>query len=155
MAKKTTPSKKKVAKPAEKINAKTKKNEKTPKSKGQSAKKKPAGKKKDTLMCFLTTACMSYYSLPDDAYELNTLRQYRDSYLASSEDGKKLIRDYYRISPEIVKLANADAQRKTVFAFIYSRIKEACREIEKKNYHLAKTIYLNMVESLMLRYTIK
>jgi hypothetical protein len=115
-------------------------------------KKKSQKKKKDPLMCFLTTACVKYYSLPDDAYELTTLRKYRDNYLASSVDGKRLINDYYRISPKLVELANGDSERKTVYEFIYSRIRKACSEIEKQKYSSAKKIYVNLVGSLMKKY---
>lgn len=127
----------------------------TGKTGGQTIKKKPLKKKKDTLMCFLTTACMNYYSLPDDAYELTTLRNYRDTYLASSLEGRKLIRQYYEVSPKIVELANADAERKTVYAFIYDRIRSACSEIEKRDYPAAKTIYLGLVKNLMKRYGLR
>jgi hypothetical protein len=116
--------------------------------------KKSQKKKKDPLMCFLTTACVKYYSLPDNAYELTTLRKYRDDYLTSSAGGKKLISEYYRISPKLVELANADNERKNVYEFIYSRIREACSEIEKQNYASAKKIYVDLVGNLMKKYQV-
>lgn len=129
-----------------------------PKAKTKNLKKKPLkkpGKKKgETLECFLTTACVNYYALPDDGYELNTLRTYRDTYLAASSGGKNLIKEYYRVSPEIVSLVNKDSEKKTVYAFIYEKVLAACSEIEKKNYPLAKTIYVSLVKSLMQRYSV-
>lgn len=129
-----------------------------PKVKAESVKEKPvkksAKKKGETLECFLTTACVNYYALPDDGYALNTLRTYRDTYLAASSGGKNLIREYYRVSPEIVSLVNKDTEKKTVYAFIYKKVLAACSEIERKNYALAKTIYVNLVKSLMQRYSV-
>jgi hypothetical protein len=112
--------------------------------------KKPAGKK--DLMCFLTTACVNYYSLPDNGYELTTLRNYRDTYLSSSNGGKKLIQEYYRVSPEIVKLADNDTNKEKVYEYIYSEIQSACVEIEKQNYLSAKKVYVNLVKTLMKKY---
>lgn len=129
-----------------------------PKTKAANNKKKPVKKspkkKGETLECFLTTACVNYYNLPDNGYELNTLRKYRDTYLAASSGGKNLIQQYYRISPEIVTLVNKDTEKKTVYAFIHEKVLAACSEIEKKNYELAKTIYVNLVKSLMHRYNL-
>lgn len=130
----------------------------SPKVKAGSVKKKSvkksAKKKRESLECFLTTACVNYYALPDNGYELNTLRTYRDTYLAASTGGKNLIREYYRVSPEIVAQVNKDAEKRTVYAFIYENVLAACAEIEKKNYTLAKTIYMNLVKSLMQHYNL-
>jgi hypothetical protein len=120
------------------------------KSKKTAAKK--AKKKGETLMCFLTTACVNYYSLPDDGNELSTLRHYRDNYLASSKGGKRLIEQYYHVSPKIVALVEKDRERKSVYEYIYSEIKMACAEIENKNLLSAKKVYVGMVTSLMKRY---
>ena len=115
-------------------------------------KKKPAKKKGETLECFLTTACVNYYNLPDQGYELNTLRNYRDSYLASTSAGNKLIQEYYTVSPKIVTLVNKDLEKKTVYEFIYSKVQRACADIEKKNFLSAKKVYTGLVRSLMRRY---
>lgn len=44
--------------------------------------------------CFLTSACTEAHGLPDDCYELTTLRKYRDSILAKqtggSDGGKRI-----------------------------------------------------------------
>jgi hypothetical protein len=114
--------------------------------------KKPAKRKPETLMCFLTTACVHYYSLPDDGYELNTLRKYRDTYLANSKGGEKIIADYYRVSPEIVKRVNKDENKTMVYEYIYSQVIAACSEIENQKSISAKNIYTNLVKTLMKKY---
>jgi len=136
------PAKSKTVKPAKK----------TAKPSKKAAPDRKPKKKGDTLMCFLTTACVNYYSLPDNGYELNTLRNYRDSYLAASTEGKNLIDHYYKISPEIVKRVDEDKNKKRVYAYIYSVIKTACAEIENKDLAGAKKTYSGMVNRLKKRY---
>src|SRR3954467_12103630 len=92
--------------------------------------KKTIKKKKEDLNCFLTTACVNYYELADNCYELTTLRNYRDTYLISSEEGKNLISCYYKVGPALIPLILKDKKHKMVFKFIYSEIKTACEEIE-------------------------
>ncbi|WP_317898865.1 CFI-box-CTERM domain-containing protein [Aurantibacillus circumpalustris] len=124
-------------------------------AKKQSAKKtksKTTRRKPETLMCFLTTACVDYYSLSDNGYELNTLRNYRDTYLASTTEGKKLIQDYYRVSPEIVERINSDKKKNTVYEYIYAQVKISCSAIEDQKFLLAKRTYTNMVKTLMNKY---
>lgn len=121
-------------------------------AKKKALKKKPTKKKGETLECFLTTACVNYYNLPDQGYELSTLRNYRDTYLASSSAGNKLIQEYYTVSPKIVALVNEDPEKKTVYEFIYSKVQKACAEIEMKKFLSAKKVYVGLVRSLMKRY---
>lgn len=164
-AKKAPSRKKATVKPTEKAVKKTikglaksasaKKEKKAPTKKPAVKKtKKPEKRKPETLMCFLTTACVNYYSLPDDGYELTTLRNYRDTFLAKSKGGEKIISDYYRVSPEIVKRVNKDQNKKTVYAYIYSQVREACNEIENHNSLSAKKIYTNLVKTLMKKYQV-
>ncbi|MEG6509989.1 CFI-box-CTERM domain-containing protein [Methyloligella sp. 2.7D] len=52
--------------------------------------------------CFMTTACCSLLGLPDDCFELRTLRRYRDTYLAKAPGGPEAIARYYRLAPQIL-----------------------------------------------------
>lgn len=159
MAKKKRPSKAKSAKTPKK-KAPSKKTAAKKKVAAKSTKKpvkKKAAKKKSKgvdLECFLTTACVQYYQMPDNAYELETLRQYRDTYLLSNEDGRNLVKEYYRVAPEIVNRIEKDKARNFVYDFIYSKIKKACSEIEKQAYEVAKQTYQNLVETLQKRYAV-
>lgn len=114
--------------------------------------KKKTKRKPETLMCFLTTACVHYYNLPDNGYELTTLRRYRDTYLAASDEGKNLIKEYYKISPGIVSQVEKDQNKKSVYAYIYSEVKLSCAAIEKNKLAYAKRIYTRMVKSLQEKY---
>lgn len=164
--KKKVPVKKAVAKKAAKKStakvAKTHVKAVTTKSKKSLPEKKSAKKTKgkqnrrkpETLMCFLTTACVDHYSLPDNGYELTTLRNYRDNYLAANKGGKKLIEDYYRLSPKIVTLVNRDKQKDLIYEYIYKQVQASCLAIESRKFILARKIYTKMVTTLVEKYQV-
>ena len=52
--------------------------------------------------CFLTTACCEVLGLPDDCFELRTLRRYRDESLAAMAGGNAAIAAYYLLAPSIL-----------------------------------------------------
>jgi hypothetical protein len=52
--------------------------------------------------CYLTTAAVGVVGLPDDCWELATLRAFRDEVLAKTNQGRALIADYYALAPCIV-----------------------------------------------------
>jgi hypothetical protein len=52
--------------------------------------------------CFITTACCDILGLPDDCFELRTLRRYRDEVMARSERGREAIARYYESAPIIL-----------------------------------------------------
>lgn len=99
--------------------------------------------------CFITTACVKYFKLKDDCYELQTLRKFRDEYLLKSSKDKVLVNQYYTIAPQIVHLLEKDKQKQMLFQEIFKRISEACRAIEGKDFQSAKTIYSQTVFRLM------
>lgn len=53
--------------------------------------------------CFLTTACCGLLKLDDNCWELRTLRNFRDSYLASADGGAWDIDEYYEKAPIILE----------------------------------------------------
>lgn len=140
---------------AKKKSSAVKKSTVKPKKLSKAKAKKPKKKRKpETLMCFLTTACVRYYNLQDDGYELNTLRHYRDNYLKSTASGKNLVEQYYRISPEIVSHVERDEDKSKVYAFIHNRVLKACEQIDQHKYPSAKRTYKGMVEHLLTRYNL-
>ena len=52
--------------------------------------------------CYITTAVCESQNKPDDCYELMMPRHYRDSYLMQTEEGKRIVEEYYEIAPRIV-----------------------------------------------------
>jgi hypothetical protein len=70
--------------------------------------------------CFLTTACCDVLGLPDDCFELRTLRRYRDETLAAMPGGNAAIAAYYRIAPSILDRLPPD-ERATRLLSVYAR----------------------------------
>ena len=52
--------------------------------------------------CFLTTSCCEMLGLPDDCFELRTLRRYRDETLAAMPGGNAAIATYYLLATAIL-----------------------------------------------------
>ena len=74
--------------------------------------------------CFLTTACCEVLGLPDDCFELRTLRRYRDESLAAMPGGNAAIAAYYLVAPSILdRLSRKIARR----AFFLSMRVSSCR----------------------------
>ncbi len=118
----------------------------------KTGKKPPYKKPKKDEECFLTTACVNYYGLADDSYELKTLRSFRDTYMAIKTKGKALIKHYYNIAPTLVALINKDKEHKTVYQSVFTVIQKACTEIEQKRFAKAQNTYVSLVRGLQERY---
>jgi hypothetical protein len=117
--------------------------------KGHITKGKKYGKEKDNSGCFITTACIRYYNLTDDCYQLSILRNYRDNYLQQSNNGIKLIKKYYSIAPQIVMLLNNHPDKKNIFKNIFGQINSACYLIERGKNEDAKKLYIKIVTYLV------
>lgn len=83
--------------------------------------------------CFLTTACVEYKGLADDCYELNTLRNFRDSYMLSFKEGRKDVQTYYEIAPNIVKEINKLDNKDEVYNYIYENLIVECINLINMN----------------------
>lgn len=98
--------------------------------------------------CFITTACVKYYGLKDNCYELQTLRHFRDIYLLKSDRGKRMVGKYYQVAPALVKYLEADNQKAIIFKNIFLKIKSACNAIEQQDFEKATAIYKATVANL-------
>jgi len=104
--------------------------------------------------CFITTAVVKAAGLPDDAYELEILRRFRDEYLKKTEWGKRLVEEYYNISPKIVDAIEKDPAKQEVYSHLLQEIRDIVKDIEKGEYSLAVEKYKNMVLHLKDRYKV-
>lgn len=98
--------------------------------------------------CFLTTACCEYKGLPDDCYELTTLRYLRDSYMKKSLVGSKLVDLYYDIAPDIVEKINLLDNKKEIYQEIYQEIQKIVILIEDTKYSDAVEKYIDIMLEL-------
>lgn len=98
--------------------------------------------------CFLTSACCQYKGLPDDCYELTTLRNFRDTYLKSTEEGRKLVEEYYHIAPMLVEKIDQSDKRDEIYGNIYTKICDILKLIDNAEHEQAVDAYREMVLSV-------
>ena len=104
-------------------------------------------------LCYITTAVCESLHKPEDCYELNLLKAYRDDYLALSPDGEALIARYYDIAPTIVKRMNKEKDRKAIYRSLYENYISPCvRLIEEDRNEECRQKYSEMVEMLQTEY---
>lgn len=98
--------------------------------------------------CFLTSACVKHLGKADDCMELQTLRAFRDNYMAKTEEGLWLIKRYYATAPQIVQKIESSNNSANYYNGIYQVICK-CISLIKQN-KLAETMqeYKQMVLSL-------
>jgi hypothetical protein len=100
-------------------------------------------------LCYITTAVCETFNKPDDCYELQLLRNYRDNYLASIPDGLEIVEEYYNIAPTIVNRIRKSDQNKEIFKNIWVEYLKPCITlIEKGLNEECKVIYIRMVRTL-------
>lgn len=72
--------------------------------------------------CYLTTLCVEEIGLPDDCFELQSLRAYRDGPLIKLPEGRAAIAEYYRDAPRIVAEIKRRGEARRVLRFYLSHI---------------------------------
>jgi len=103
--------------------------------------------------CFLTTACVEARDLPDDCYELETLREFRDGYVRSLPAGDEVIEEYYDIAPRIIEKIKASLDSSQVFEFLYeSLVQKSIKLIESGRKKEAFENYKSIVRELKQTY---
>lgn len=95
--------------------------------------------------CFLTAACVDFLGKPDDCQELTALRNFRDTYMKSTEEGQKLVEEYYQVAPLIVEKINSSDKKELYYRYI-SLVIDKCVCLLSRN-ELEKTLdeYKSMV----------
>jgi len=104
-------------------------------------------------LCYITTAVCESQGKPDNCYELELLRSYRDDYLLSTEDGQALVKEYYDIAPTIVNRIAQDERSRAIYEKIWETYLSPCIQlIEAGKNEACKTRYMDMVYELKGRY---
>lgn len=103
--------------------------------------------------CYITTAVCESLGKPDECYELNLLRDYRDDYLSRQENGGELIHRYYDIAPTIVKRINRRPDSHEIYFGIWEKYLKPCiRHIEDGDNKGCMKLYTEMVYDLQNKY---
>ena len=113
-------------------------------------------REKNNTRCFLTSACVRSRGLPDDCYELRTLRKFRDEYMRSFPEGEAEIAKYYSIAPPIVKAIDSRADAKQIWAEVYNDlVLHSIAEINADRFEEAYNYYKEYTLSLEKRFLSK
>lgn len=103
--------------------------------------------------CYITTATCISLKKPDNCYELNLFRSFRDHWLVKQKDGAKLINQYYSISPKIVHNINQLPSANNIYQRIWIDFLKPCLLLlEEQKYYECKKRYTEMVKHLMHTY---
>jgi len=103
-------------------------------------------------ICYLTTACVRSMNLPDDCLELNVLRTFRDKILMQEPLGRKAVREYYRIAPEIVQAVEERDDARNIWQNTYRDIRHAISLILWGDFEGAFKHYQQMTLGLRGKY---
>jgi hypothetical protein len=99
--------------------------------------------------CYITTACVVSKQLPDNCFELETLRNFRDTYIVSIPEGKKWIQSYYNSAPNLVERIDNNENSKEIYTYIYENLViKSIELVESKNYNDAFHFYKDCVIEL-------
>ena len=85
-----------------------------------------SGSSSGTEGCYLTSACTAARGLPDECEELQTLRSFRDEYLAKQPEGKDEIEQYYAVAPAIVASINKRTDASAIWNRVYEELIVPC-----------------------------
>ncbi len=108
---------------------------------------------KKGLFCYITTAVCRSLEKPDDCYELNLLRDYRDHYLMRTEGGPDIVKAYYNIAPTIVKRIDREENASEIYKGIWEDYLNPCVHlIEEEKKEECRELYSDMVRSLEKKY---
>jgi len=94
-------------------------------------------------LCFITTAVCHTMNKPDDCYELNVLREFRDTWMTANHP--ELIEQYYAEAPMIVSRISAMPEAAKIFNdFNRDFIQPAVKHIEEGENEIAFRTYMNL-----------
>lgn len=99
--------------------------------------------------CYITTAVCESRQKPDDCYELSLLRSFRDDYLLKSDEGAKMVDEYYDVAPSIVKHIGKRDNAAEIYEGIWQQYLSPCiRLIESGQNEECVDLYRHMVYEL-------
>lgn len=99
--------------------------------------------------CFITTAVCASFNRPDDCYELNAFRAFRDEWLRFTPGGETKIQEYYLFAPIIVQNIEKRADKAKLYRSIWQEYLAPClKAIEGKQFLKCEEQYTEMVHSM-------
>jgi hypothetical protein len=99
--------------------------------------------------CYISSACTQYKGLPDDCYELQTLRAFRDDICKKDDSIREVVLNYYRKAPLIVKNLNNCEDKNERLELLYNNLVVKCvKLLEEGNVDEAVKTYLDVYANL-------
>ena len=99
--------------------------------------------------CFITSAVCDSLNKPEDCYELERFREFRDHYLMNNKTGKRLVEEYYCIAPRIVAYLNIQPDSEERYRRIWMNYLQPClKDIESGHRIRCRNRYVRMVREL-------
>lgn len=80
-------------------------------------------------LCFVTTAVCRSLRKPGDCREIVLMKRFRDGYFSRSEEGKRLIEEYYDIAPTIVKRIAREADSGEKYLYLWNTYIKKCVDL--------------------------
>ena len=112
-------------------------------------------KKKMPSTCYLTTIACDILGYKDDAYPLQTLRDFRDNYMKMNSEYDQVLEDYDIVGPMICdKLEEDENNVEVARSMMNNYIAPAVMLIDDKHYDYAIRLYECMTIDLMHHYNI-
>lgn len=104
-------------------------------------------------LCYVTTAVCQNLNKGEDCEELRLIKEFRDGYLSSTEEGAALIEEYYDIAPTLVKRIAKDAEAQAKYVFLWNTYLAPCvAYIKAGRQEACKETYCEMMEELRKEY---
>lgn len=104
-------------------------------------------------LCYVTTAVCRNLGKGEDCEELRLIKEFRDSYLASTKEGQALIEEYYDIAPTLVKRIAKDASAEEKYIWLWNTYLAPCvAYIRNGEPEHCKETYCSMMEELRAEY---
>ena len=104
-------------------------------------------------LCYVTTAVCLNLNKGEDCEELRLIKGFRDNYLSSTEEGRRLIEEYYDIAPTLVKRIDRDAEAQAKYLWLWNTYLAPCvAYIKREELENCKKTYCSMMEKLRAEY---
>ena len=83
------------------------------------------------------------------------LRSFRNTHLNGTPEGEAVVREYYRVGPQIVDSINHTENPVALYQNLWERyIEPSCEAIREEKWEKAKGIYIGMVKELCMQFGI-
>lgn len=106
--------------------------------------------------CFITTAVCGSEGKSDNCEELTAFRRFRDTVLKKTPEGQALIKEYYRIAPEIVKCISREPDAAEIYHYLYEKyIEPGYLLLMQGKQNEAKRLYAEGVLRLAKKYGVE